>query len=112
MRVKNKIAPPFRQAEFDIIFGKGICKTGNILDVAVSLDIVNKAGSWFSYNDEKLGQGRDKSKEFLEANPEVVLCGSWYKIMGSDSIIQLPENHNALKLELLSHIVVYGNNTV
>lgn len=70
--LKNKIAPPFRQAEFDIIFGKGICKTGNILDVAVNLDIVKKAGAWFSYNDEKLGQGRDKSKEFLEANPELL----------------------------------------
>lgn len=70
--LKNKIAPPFRQAEFDIIFGKGICKIGNILDVAVNLDIVKKAGAWFSYNDEKLGQGRDKSKEFLEANPELL----------------------------------------
>ena len=70
--LKNKVAPPFRQAEFDIIFGKGICKIGNILDVAVSLDIVNKAGAWFSYKDEKLGQGRDKSKEFLEANPELL----------------------------------------
>jgi len=70
--LKNKVAPPFRQAEFDIIFGKGICKTGNILDVAVNLDIVKKAGAWFSYNDEKIGQGRDKSKEFLEANPELL----------------------------------------
>lgn len=70
--LKNKVAPPFRQAEFDIIFGKGICKIGNILDVAVNLDIVKKAGAWFSYNDEKLGQGRDKSKETLEANPELL----------------------------------------
>lgn len=70
--LKNKVAPPFRTAEFDIIFGKGICKIGNILDVAVSLDIVNKAGAWFSYNDEKLGQGRDKSKEFLAENPELL----------------------------------------
>lgn len=70
--LKNKVAPPFRQAEFDIIFGKGICKIGNILDVAVNLDIVKKAGAWFSYNDEKLGQGRDKSKEFLENNPEIL----------------------------------------
>ncbi len=70
--LKNKVAPPFRTAEFDIIFGKGICKIGNILDVAVDLDIVKKAGSWFSFNDEKLGQGRDKAKEFLAENPEIL----------------------------------------
>ena len=70
--LKNKVAPPFRTAEFDIIFGKGICKIGNILDVAVDLDIVKKAGSWFSFNDDKLGQGRDKAKEFLAANPEIL----------------------------------------
>lgn len=70
--LKNKVAPPFRQAEFDIIFGKGICKIGNILDVAVNLDIVKKAGAWFSYNDDKLGQGRDKSKEYLSENPELL----------------------------------------
>ena len=70
--LKNKVAPPFRTAEFDIIFGKGICKTGNILDVAVNLDIVKKAGAWFSFNDEKLGQGRDKAKEYLNANPELL----------------------------------------
>ncbi|MBR2430021.1 recombinase RecA [bacterium] len=70
--LKNKVAPPFRTAEFDIMFGKGICKIGNILDVAVDLDIVKKAGSWFSFNDEKLGQGRDKSKEYLANNPEIL----------------------------------------
>ena len=70
--LKNKVAPPFRMAEFDIIFGKGICKIGNILDVAVNLDIVKKAGAWFSFNEEKLGQGRDKSKEFLGENPEIL----------------------------------------
>ncbi|MCD8378554.1 MAG: recombinase RecA [Candidatus Gastranaerophilales bacterium] len=70
--LKNKVAPPFRTAEFDIIFGKGISKTGNILDVAVNLNIVNKAGAWFSYNDTKLGQGREKSKEFLDTNPELL----------------------------------------
>ncbi len=70
--LKNKVAPPFRTAEFDIIFGKGICKIGNILDVAVNLDIVKKAGSWFSFNDEKLGQGRDKARDFLNENPDIL----------------------------------------
>ena len=70
--LKNKVAPPFRTAEFDIIFGKGICKIGNILDVAVNLDIVKKSGSWFSFNEEKLGQGRDKAKEYLASNPDIL----------------------------------------
>lgn len=70
--LKNKVAPPFRTAEFDIIFGKGICKVGNILDVAVNLNIVNKAGSWFSFKDEKLGQGRDKARDFLKEHPDVL----------------------------------------
>ncbi|MCI1273050.1 MAG: recombinase RecA [Clostridiaceae bacterium] len=70
--VKNKVAPPFRTAEFDIMFGKGICKIGNILDVAVNMDIINKAGSWFSYKDEKLGQGRDKARDYLTEHPEVL----------------------------------------
>lgn len=70
--LKNKVAPPFRTAEFDIIFGKGICKIGNILDVGVNFGIVDKAGAWFSYNNEKLGQGRDKAKEFLAENPDIL----------------------------------------
>ncbi len=70
--VKNKVAPPFRLAEFDIIYGKGICKMGCILDMAVTFDIVKKAGAWFSYNEEKLGQGRDKAKEFFLANPQLL----------------------------------------
>ena len=67
--VKNKVAPPFRIAEFDIIYGKGISKSGCILDMAVNLDIIKKAGAWFSYNDEKLGQGRDKVKDLFAENP-------------------------------------------
>ena len=70
--LKNKVAPPFRTAEFDIIFGKGICKFGNILDVGVKMNIIDKSGSWFSYKDEKLGQGREKAKEFLANNPETM----------------------------------------
>ena len=70
--LKNKVAPPFRTAEFDIIFGKGICKFGNILDVGVKMNIVDKSGSWFSYKEEKLGQGREKAKEYLANNPEVM----------------------------------------
>lgn len=70
--VKNKVSPPFKTCEFDIIFGKGICKLGCILDVAVSFEIIKKAGAWFSYNDEKLGQGREKAKEYLEQNPEIL----------------------------------------
>ena len=69
---KNKVAPPFRVAEFDIIYGQGISKVGCILDVAVDMDIIKKAGAWFSYNEDKIGQGRDKAKEFLEQNPEIL----------------------------------------
>ena len=69
---KNKVAPPFRIAEFDIIYGQGISKTGCILDVATDMDIIKKAGAWFSYNDEKIGQGRDKAKEFLDENPYIL----------------------------------------
>ena len=69
--VKNKVAPPFKQAEFDIMYGMGISKDGNILDVGVTADIINKAGSWYSYNDQKLGQGRENSKDFLRDNPEL-----------------------------------------
>jgi len=71
--VKNKIAPPFKQAEFDIIYGEGISKIGNILDVAVNNDIVQKSGAWFSYDDTRLGQGRENSKQYLKDNPELAL---------------------------------------
>ena len=69
--VKNKVAPPFRQAEFDIIFGEGISKTGEIIDMGVELGIVQKSGSWFSYNGDKLGQGRDAVKQLMFDNPEL-----------------------------------------
>ncbi len=70
--VKNKVAPPFKECEFDIMYGQGISRVGEILDVAVDLGIVKKGGAWFSYNDVKLGQGRDNSKEFLLSNPEIM----------------------------------------
>lgn len=69
--VKNKVAPPFKEAEFDIIYGEGISKEGNILDIGVSLDIVDKSGSWFSYNGQRMGQGRENVKQFLKDNPEI-----------------------------------------
>ena len=69
--VKNKVAAPFKQAEFDIMFGEGISKTGELVDYGVKLDIVDKAGAWFSYNDQKIGQGRENSKVFLKDNPEI-----------------------------------------
>ena len=70
--VKNKVAPPFREAEFDIIYGKGISKAGNILDLGVNLDIVEKSGSWFSYDGTRIGQGRENAKRYIEENPEVM----------------------------------------
>ena len=69
--VKNKVAPPFKQAEFDIMYGSGVSKEGSILDMAVDYDIVNKAGSWFTYGEERLGQGREAAKEFLATNPDL-----------------------------------------
>jgi recombination protein RecA len=69
--VKNKVAPPFRKAEFEITFGEGISKVGEIVDLSVEYNIIKKSGSWFSYGDTKLGQGRDAVKEMLKDNPEL-----------------------------------------
>lgn len=69
--VKNKMAPPFREAEFDVMYGQGISRVGELLDLAVKLNIVDKSGSWFSYKGERLGQGRDKAKDFLANNPDI-----------------------------------------
>ena len=70
--VKNKVAPPFREAEFDIMYGEGISREGNILDIAANLDIINKSGAWFSYNGERLAQGRDNAKQILKENPALL----------------------------------------
>ena len=69
--VKNKVAPPFKKAEFDILYGEGISRIGEIIDIGVELNIIKKSGSWFSYNETKLGQGRDALKKLLEENPEL-----------------------------------------
>jgi recombination protein RecA len=69
--VKNKVAPPFRKAEFEITFGEVISKVGEIVDLSVEYNIIKKSGSWFSYGDTKLGQGRDAVKEMLKDNPEL-----------------------------------------
>ena len=70
--VKNKVAPPFKVVEFDIMYGRGISKSGEIVDIGVELDVIKKSGSWFSYNDNKLGQGRDTVKQLIEDNPELM----------------------------------------
>ena len=70
--VKNKIAPPFKEAEFDIMFGKGISYVGDVLDLAAKCDIINKSGAWYNYNGNKIGQGRENSKAYLTAHPEIL----------------------------------------
>ena len=70
--VKNKIAPPFKEAEFDIMFGKGISKEGDILDLAVNLGLVSKSGAWYAYNGDKIGQGRENAKIYLSENPQIM----------------------------------------
>jgi recombination protein RecA len=69
--VKNKVAPPFRKAEFEILFGEGISHTGEIVDLGVETGVIAKSGSWFSYGDTRLGQGRDKVKQIIDDNPEL-----------------------------------------
>ncbi len=86
--VKNKIAPPFKMAEFDIMFGQGISREGDVLDLAAGIDIVKKSGAWYSYNDIRIGQGRENSKEYLKNNPE--LCSE---------IEQLVRRHHELPVE-------------
>ena len=70
--VKNKIAPPFREAEFDIMFGKGISREGDILDLGVTSNVVQKSGAWFAYNGDKIGQGRENAKIYLSEHPDIM----------------------------------------
>jgi recombination protein RecA len=71
--VKNKVAPPFRQVEFDIMYGEGISKTGELVDLGVKAGVVDKSGAWFSYGDQRIGQGRENAKQFLKDNPDIAL---------------------------------------
>jgi len=70
--VKNKVAPPFRQVEFDIMYGEGISKTGELIDLGVKAEIIEKSGSWYSYGDERIGQGRENVRRFLKENPDIM----------------------------------------
>ena len=70
--VKNKVAPPFKSAEFDIVYGEGISKTGDLLDLGVAQGLVDKSGAWYSYQDERIGQGRENAKKFLKEHPEMM----------------------------------------
>ena len=92
--VKNKVAPPFRLAEFDIIYGQGVSKVGEIVDMATEMNIIQKSGSWFSYNGEKLGQGRDTVKQFFLDNPEF---SADIEKQIRDKAFQLQSNHQEIK---------------
>jgi len=87
--VKNKVAPPFRVAEVDIIYGEGISKMGTLLDMAVDRDIIHKSGAWFSYEDMRIGQGRENARQFLKDNPEI--ADKIDKIIRADALAKLEQ---------------------
>lgn len=98
--VKNKVAPPFKECEFDIMYGQGVSRTGEVLDLATELNIVKKGGAWYSYNEMKLGQGRDNSKEFLKNNPEIMLeIEQLIKEKEKDLVMTSKKNKKNAKLE-------------
>ncbi len=93
-KVKNKVAPPFREAEFDIMFGEGISKEGEIIDYGIKLDLIDKSGAWLSYNDKKLGQGRENAKLLLKedkALAEEIIAKIKEQIGAQDEILPLPD---------------------
>jgi recombination protein RecA len=103
--VKNKVAPPFKQIEFDIMYGQGISKTGDVLDLAVEHGVVEKAGAWFSYNNAKIGQGRENSKNFLTENTEI-FEEIKNKVLAKNGLIELDEPEvNAETGEILEEVV-------
>ncbi|MBR1444774.1 MAG: recombinase RecA, partial [Firmicutes bacterium] len=102
--VKNKVAPPFKSCEFDIIFGKGISHTGDVLDLAAELGVVKKGGAWYSYNDSKLGQGRENSKKFLDENSDLLReienkVREHYELPQLNTIEKMIENGEPLVVE-------------
>ena len=107
--VKNKLAPPFKTVEFDIMYGEGISKTGEILDLASKDGIVEKSGAWYSYNGDRIGQGRENSKTFLNENPEI-LEEIKTKLLAKFGLAELPAQEEAListeELEEINQIMV------
>lgn len=102
--VKNKVAPPFREIEFDIMYGAGISKEGDILDLAVKEKIVDKAGAWYSYDNAKMGQGRENSKVFLMENPEI-MAEIKTKVLAKHGLAQLPEE----KVDMTTGEIIESN---
>lgn len=112
--VKNKIAPPFKEAEFDIMFGKGISRSGDILDLAANCDVIKKSGAWYAYNGEKIGQGRENAKTYLETNPEIMeeveqKVRAHYKLGVTEEEV---DGQDDLKLQGTSGKTVSGKPTV
>jgi recombination protein RecA len=101
--VKNKVAPPFRTAEVDIMYGEGISKEGEIVDIGAELDIIQKSGSWYSYNDQRIGQGRENAKLFLKENPDLRLeiqtkIREHYGLDGEKTVTEEPEDDDQFEL--------------
>ncbi len=94
--VKNKVAPPFREAEFDIMYGEGISHFGELVDLGVKLDVIKKSGAWFSYNDEKIGQGRDKVKIFLQENPDIAKKIEEQIMLNKDKLYPIRKNSSGI----------------